>query len=525
MAMMTLALLMSSLPPARVEAASGDLDPTFGSGGKVTTNFDSFDRANAVAIQSDGKIVAAGFALTITSNDFALVRYNSDGSLDASFGAGGKVTTDFFGTRDEAHAVAIQDDGKIVVAGGALSFSVNTFLFSLARYNSDGSLDASFGTGGKVATNFGNGAGANAIAIQSDGKIVIGGGAFLGNGTQNDFALLRYNTNGALDTSFGASGKVTTDFFARDDRVNALAIQGDGKIVAAGVASPMLGAPVFALARYDDFGNLDPTFDTDGKVTADLFGLAAVANALAIQSDGKIVAAGATFIDSVFVNTPLDFALARYTGNGTPDPTFGTGGKITTDFFGSTDSANAVVIQSDGKIISAGFAAIPFVSIDFALARYTNGGALDTSFGTGGRVTTAFGQRAFANGAAIQSDGKIVAAGVADATFYTDFALARYGASAFDRCLQADSGNLFLFNSTTGDYLFTDCLGVTVSGRGTVIIKGSIITLQHYAFDRRVTASLDVSAGKGTATVQLFSPARTFTISDRDTSNNTCSCS
>jgi len=516
---------MISLPPARVEAASGDLDPTFGSGGKVTTNFDSFDRANAVAIQSDGKIVVAGSALTITSNDFALARYNSDGSLDASFGAGGKVTTDFFGTKDEAHAVAIQDDGKIVVAGGALNFSVNTDLFALARYNSDGSLDAGFGTGGKVATNFGNGAGANAIAIQSDGKIVIGGGAFLGNSTQNDFALVRYNTNGALDTSFGASGKVTTDFFARDDQVNAIAIQGDGKIVAAGVASPALLLSVFALARYDGSGSLDPSFDTDGKVTADLFGLAAGANAVAIQSDGKIVAAGTTFISNAVFDTPLDFALARYAGNGTPDPTFGAGGKIITDFFGSSDSANAVAIQSDGKIISAGSAAIPFVGIDFALARYTSGGALDTSFGAGGKVTTAFGGHALANAVAIQSDGKIVAAGVTDAAFYTDFALARYGGSAFDRCLQDDSGgNLFLFNSTTGDYLFTDCLGVTVSGRGTVIIKGSIITLQHYAFDRRVTASLDASAGRGTATVQLFSPAMTFTISDRNTSNNTCSC-
>ena len=186
-AAVALALITAALPAAAA-AAPGDLDPTFGSGGKVTTDVGGSDGAQAVAIQGDGKVVAAGlgnFAGPGTG-DFALARYNPDGSLDTSFGSGGKVTTDFGGF-DAASAVAIQPDGKIIAAGRSGSGD-----FALARYNPDGSLDSSFGSGGKVTTDFGGFDSAFGVALQADGKIVAAG--FQATSTQRgtDIAVARY---------------------------------------------------------------------------------------------------------------------------------------------------------------------------------------------------------------------------------------------------------------------------------------------------------------------------------------------
>ena len=459
-----IAMLMTSTPPTRVEAASGDLDTSFAVGGKVTTDFfHEGDFATAIAIQGDGKIVAAGGAFTgVTFTDFALIRYNIDGSLDASFGSGGKVTTDF-GNAEVATAVAIQGDGKIVAAGRTFNISTGTLDFALARYNSDGSLDATFGAGGKVTTDFSSFDEVKAMAIQGDGKIVVAGTS-LNPGTGLDFTLARYNSDGSLDATFGTGGKVTTDFFHNNDLAWAVVIQGDGKIVAAGEAVPTLFS---------------------------------------------------------------DFALARYNSDGSLDATFGAGGKVTTDFFGSVDEAFGVAIQGDGKIVAVGRAPAPVTIDNFGLARYNIDGSLDATFGSGGKVVTDFfGGPDFANAVAIQGDGKIVAAGSASSSgTREDFALARYNVSSFDRCLQAElGGNIFMLNLASGDYLFTNCSGLTLSGRGRITIKGSIITLEDFRADRRVVAKLDGSAQRGTAVVQLFSPLRTFTITDRNTANNSCSC-
>jgi uncharacterized delta-60 repeat protein/uncharacterized repeat protein (TIGR01451 family) len=196
--------------PGIATAASGDLDPTFGTGGKVTTDFAGSNAgANGVALQADGKIVAAGFADSGSGSDFALARYNPDGSLDASFGTGGKVTTDFAGGSDSAFGVALQADGKIVAAGFADSGSRGDF--ALARYNPDGSLDASFGTGGKVTTDFaGSGDEAFGVALQADGKIVAAG--FAGSGSRGDFALARYQDGVAKHPSLAISKSHRGDF-------------------------------------------------------------------------------------------------------------------------------------------------------------------------------------------------------------------------------------------------------------------------------------------------------------------------
>jgi uncharacterized delta-60 repeat protein len=202
-----LAISLSSAPTAY--AAAGDLDATFGTNGQVITAFSGFAAGNAVAVQSDGKVVVVGEE----SNDFTVARYSSGGILDSSFGDGGKVTTDFSDNSDRAYAVAIQTDGKIIVAGSTGSD------FALARYNSNGTLDSSFGDGGKVTTNYsvsGPGDSGRAVAVQSDGKIVLAGYSY--DSTEyEEFALLRYNSNGILDSSFGSGGIVITSIGDRTE--------------------------------------------------------------------------------------------------------------------------------------------------------------------------------------------------------------------------------------------------------------------------------------------------------------------
>jgi uncharacterized delta-60 repeat protein len=193
------------------------------------------DYARALVQQADGKLVAAGRTDTATGTDFGLARYNPDGTLDASFGAGGVVTTDIGGGDDFAHALAVQADGKLVAAGVAPTQTGSSF--ALVRYNPDGTLDASFGTGGMVTTDF-NG-GANALIVQVDGRLVAAGQA------GEDFGLARYHPNGTLDSTFGTGGTVTTDFAGSSDAAFALAVQADGKLVAAGGTGS-----AFALARY-----------------------------------------------------------------------------------------------------------------------------------------------------------------------------------------------------------------------------------------------------------------------------------
>src|SRR5215472_16863891 len=222
---------------ASASFAQSGLDPTFGTGGRVTTDFGGTGAAaRTVAVQADGKILTAGVAASTGVADFALARYNSDGTLDVSFGTGGQVTTDFAGANDQAESVSVQPDGRIVAAGAAGPYINRGFDFALARYNSNGTLDTSFGTSGKVTTDF---ASANdvpsepsAVALQRDGKIVVMGETLVGG--VYDFALARYDSNGTLDTSFGTSGKVTTDFAGGNDLPFSIAVQPDGNIVVAG---------------------------------------------------------------------------------------------------------------------------------------------------------------------------------------------------------------------------------------------------------------------------------------------------
>jgi uncharacterized delta-60 repeat protein len=358
-------------------------------------------------MQTDGKIVVAGHSLNSSNFDFALARYNPDGSLDASFDTDGKVTTDFSNSNDYAFAVAIQTDGKIVAAGESF-ISPNSGI-ALVRYNTDGSLDTSFNGTGKVFTSS-FGADAKALAIQTDGKIVVAG---------SGFTIARYNTDGSLDASFDGDGIVITMFGGLTYSARGVAIQSDGKIVAAGESRIGQDNAAFALARYNANGSLDTSFDGDGKLTTDFGPFYDEANAVAIQAGGKIIAAG--YGESS--NTSA-FALVRYNTDGSLDSSFDGDGKVTTPF-GVNAGAIAVAIQSNGKIVAAG-GSFNGTSGDFALVRYNTDASLDASFGNGGKVSTSFGNNSQIYDVAIQADGKIVAAGSIFNASNDNFAVARY---------------------------------------------------------------------------------------------------
>ncbi len=402
-------LLLAAAVPAPAQAAAGDLDPTFSVDGKQRTDFGAGASGAAAAVrQGDGKIVAVGVA----DGNFLVARYNLDGSLDPSFSGDGRVQTNFTGF-DRASDVALQGN-KIVVVGLTQDDDGFPGHFALARYNPDGSLDTNFSGDGKQTTVFeSSGVGqANGVALQGDGRIIAVG--FTG-GFGSDFALARYRLNGSLDTSFSGDGKQTTDFFGGHAFALGVAIQADGKIVAVGEDQ---GPDVedFLVARYNPNGSLDPTFSGDGLQRTD-FGASDGASDAAVQGDGKIVAAGFG---------ADDFALARYNPNGSLDPSFSGDGLQTTDFlFGTPDLANDVAIQANGRIVAVGVAGGGVdTGRDFGLARYNTNGSLDTSFSGDGRKRTSFSVSGFdgANGVALQGDGRIVAVGDGNG----EFALARF---------------------------------------------------------------------------------------------------
>lgn len=379
----------------------GSLDLSFDGDGKVTTDFGTFDYGYSTAIQNDGKIIVAGSS----GNSFAIARYNSNGSLDTSFDGDGKTTVNFGTDSDFGQSVVIQNDQKIIVAGTTTIVGLNTD-FALARFNSDGTLDNTFGSGGKVTTTIGGEDQAYQVALQSDGKIIVVGTSSLG--ADYGYSLVRYNSDGTLDTSFDGDGKIILDLaFDINRDAYAIALQTDGKIVIGGVSDGD-----FALLRLNSNGSLDTTFDGDGKATTDIVtGNSDVIQAISIQNDGKIVVTGSTYS-----TTSSDLVIARYTTNGSLDTSFGSLGKIIADFGGSEEGAS-VVLQSDGKIVAAGIS-----DFDFLLLRYNSNGTIDTTFDTDGKVTTNFGGEDVTVSIKLQTNGKIVAAGFSN----DDFALARY---------------------------------------------------------------------------------------------------
>jgi uncharacterized delta-60 repeat protein len=355
---------------------SGSLDTTFGSGGKVTTNIDRSSRAAALVVQpGDGKIVLGGTA----GSHFGLARYTTGGSLDNTFSSKGIKTTTFPGSLgdDEIQALAIQPDGKILAAGTSkqnnpANGNYPQWEFALARYNSNSSLDASFGSGGTVLTNLGSSQTAlNAVALQPDGKIVVAG-SVSNVGAGNTFTVARYNSNGSLDTGFGGTGLVYVSLNLHG-RANSVVIQPDAKIVAAGWvstrdASGYWQPEQWALVRCNPDGSLDGTFGAGGEVTVSVVpgsGVSDSAYGVALQPNGKLVVAG-THNDS---RSPASFALGRFNADGSLDTTFYGTGLLTTTIGTSADARGVLIQPADGKIVVAGGATVNGVS-NFAVARY-----------------------------------------------------------------------------------------------------------------------------------------------------------
>lgn len=406
-------------------AEPGDLDSSFSGDGKVTTNFTSRrDFAPGMALQSDGKIVTAGVAGSGGSNaKFALARHNTNGTLDSTFGGDGKVTTDLTPRLDGANSVTI-DGNERILAAGVVGVGGSDPRFALVRYNLDGSLDTSFSGDGKVITNLSRHYdSARAVAIDPDGKIVIAG--TVNWGPNPNFGVARYNHDGSLDTSFSGDGKLTIDVSGRSDAGLEMAIQSDGKIVVSGEGGFGRGRTdsKFAVVRLTAAGALDDSFSTDGKVMTQLTPRFDGAWGVSIDVNNRIVAVG---FAGAWVNKR--FALARYSPNGSLDTTFGGDGKVLTDFTPLHDDAGDVSFQQDEKILVGGVAGYRLnraSNSQFALARYNTNGSLDLSFSGNGKLSTNFTRKDDGvNRIAIQDDGRIVAAGYAGGG--ATFAIARY---------------------------------------------------------------------------------------------------
>ncbi|MFA6470066.1 MAG: LamG-like jellyroll fold domain-containing protein [Bacteroidota bacterium] len=395
-------------------AQDGTIDSVFGATGTRTTAIGSaWEQANSVALQSDGKIVVAGYSENGVDKDFAVVRYNSNGTLDATFNDSGKVTTSINTGDDEVRGVALQSDGKIVVAG--YTYNGANEDFAVVRYNSDGTLDTSFDSDGIVTTDFGyNSEEPYNIGIQSDGKIVVVG--YIYDGLSGEFAIARYNNDGSLDTSFNGTGKVINVIAVTGEEAKGIAFQSDGKIVVAGHSDGDV-----VILRYNTNGTLDTSFNSTGKVVIDVAADYEEAYNVALQTDGKIVVGGYTNVGSYY-----DVLLIRVDSTGAIDPTFDGDGIVSTDIGTRNEEAKSIAIQSDGKIVVAGYYDNGINSIALVL-RYNSNGTLDNTFATNGIDTTKIGNDYnLFNDIDLLMDDKIVVVGSSYNGTDHDFAIRRY---------------------------------------------------------------------------------------------------
>ena len=385
-----LAVLALALP-ATASAAAGDLDPSFDGDGKRTIDYGGDeDAAMDVAVQPDGRIVLAGRGNV--NADVAIQRLLPDGSGDPSFDLDGSLGIDF-GGRDGGRAVALQPDGKILVAGDSLTSS--GLDLAIARVNADGSADPTFDGDGKRTIDYGVVDGAMALALRPDGRIVVAG---YGN-ADSDFAIHSLLPDGSGDPSFDLEGSLGINMGGADYGY-ATALQPDGKILVAGSTSKP-GDSDMAIVRVNPDGSLDSSFDGDGKRTIEFGGLDH-ALALALQPDGRIVLVGQGSANS-------DIGIVRLLPDGTGDPSFNLDGARWVDL-GGAEQGLAVALQPDGKILAAGFAS-DGVDSDFVVLRVHPGGSLDTTFAGDGTRTIDYGVDAGAMGIALQPDGRIVVAG------------------------------------------------------------------------------------------------------------------
>jgi uncharacterized delta-60 repeat protein len=399
--------------------------------GKQITPMGSTDAyATHLAVQADGKVITVGYATTQFGQDFSITRHSRDGTLDASFGNGGKLTTAIGSgvASDQAHAVLVQPDGKILVAGSTDAGGGAGLEFALVRYNTDGTLDSGFGSAGKLVLPMGGDVDvARSLLLQADGKIVVGGDSNVNAALSGvDFALARLLPNGQLDTSFGSNGRVITAIKSQTgrDSLHQLLVQtiaGETRLVAVG------GEGDFIAARYQVNGQLDTSFGNSGKISGLFNANIGAARAAVALDGGRLVIAG---------HINHDVAIVRLNANGTLDSSFGNAGRVLTAVSTSNwDEATALVRQADGKLVVGGWVYEGNSSSgDFLTLRYNDNGQLDTSFAQAGMALVAMaptGRNDAGRALVLQADERVPAvrvlqAGEANVGGTHGFALLRY---------------------------------------------------------------------------------------------------
>ncbi|MBK7383534.1 MAG: hypothetical protein IPI81_09380 [Flavobacteriales bacterium] len=359
----------------------GSIDPTFGSSGiRILPIGSSYDIATALGVQPDGRILQAGYYSTGTYTSIAIARLFPDGTLDASFGDQGIVHADIGPYSEKAYAIALQSDGKVVVAGS--TYSVNEDFVAL-RLNVDGSLDATFGNNG-VANVGPTTQVAKAVCIGADGRIYLTGYAWWGLSPHTPVVCML--PNGVLDPSFSGNGHVIVSFALGSDEGRAIMVQPNGRVVVAGyAANDLRSTSEISLFRLGDNALPDPEFGTNGRVTTTAEERMDVAYALAIQPDGRTLLAGRSSTNGIG-----EMALVRHSGNGNRDVFFGTAGRVRLNIGIGDAGANALAVRPDGRILVGGYASNGN-DRDIAIAGLLTNGVLDTTFGTGGMVIAAFG--------------------------------------------------------------------------------------------------------------------------------------
>ena len=407
-----IAFVLSFLTAA---GAQPELDISFNGTGTVTTDFGvGADAASEVLVQSDQKIVAVGTASQGISVCFALTRYNTNGTLDTTFGENGRIITDFDpnGGTEGAWAAALQPDGKIIAAGYVALVNPGPSYFAVARYNTDGSLDQTFGSGGKVSTSivqhFHR---LRGVALDQFGRIVVAGEYFSGSQTMQSL-IVRYNPNGSLDGSFGSGGRVTDirgGTLGDSNIPMSVAVQPDGKVVTGGFfsGSNTTSGGEVTMVRYNADGTYDTSFGSGGRLLIPSPTVNERISAIALQPDGRIVAAG---------ESGQNYLLLRFNANGTPDLTFDGDGRVTTPISG-TSKARSVIVRPSGKIFLSGLSFTNGEGITAAC--YNPDGSLDTSFSGDGKFTHDFAGSftSEASGMAFDALGRIVLGGTANDNF------------------------------------------------------------------------------------------------------------
>lgn len=389
----------------------GTLDAEFGNGGIVNYSPGAINNnLYAMAIQPDGKIILAGEAFPKT----VIVRLQSDGSPDNSFGTNGQVTSDFGFEINFIRDIVLQPDGKIIaIVRSNMNFSDNAELI-IVRYNTDGTIDETFGQNGYVVADTGSATETGlAVAQQTDGKIIIAARL----ASPYGFILTRYHATGEIDATFGTNGLQFFSFATSGTTVSSMILQTDGKILVGGsLTSSGITFYAFAVARFNPDGTKDSGFGTDGVVITQVSQENNLIRDMALQPDGKILATG---------SADGEIPLIRYNSDGTLDESFGTGGIVLLSFPGFTADGASVLVQPDGKIVTAGTVSnTSGTSKDFTVLRYLPSGEPDLDFGVDGKVTTITSQsKESATDIALDNNGKIVVGGH---VFLVEFVVAKY---------------------------------------------------------------------------------------------------